>query len=40
MPPPPDIGIVFYGLLIQCSFDWRRILPMLVEAGCLSARSF
>src|ERR1700749_3376998 len=30
------VGFLIYGLLIYRSFDWRRILPMLIETACLS----
>ena len=28
--------LLIYGLLIYRNFDWRRIMPMLVETACLS----
>jgi tripartite ATP-independent transporter DctM subunit len=30
------VGFLIYGLLIYRNFNWRRILPMLVETACLS----
>jgi tripartite ATP-independent transporter DctM subunit len=30
------VGFLIYGLLIYRRFDWRRILPMLIETACLS----
>jgi tripartite ATP-independent transporter DctM subunit len=30
------VGFLIYGLLIYRSFDWRRLLPMLIETACLS----
>src|SRR5438128_7277399 len=30
------VGYLIYGLLIYRNFDWRRIVPMLVETACLS----
>jgi len=30
------VGYLIYGLLIYRNFDWRRIMPMLVETACLS----
>ena len=30
------VGYLIYGLLIYRKFDWRRIMPMLVETACLS----
>jgi tripartite ATP-independent transporter DctM subunit len=30
------VGFLVYGLLIYRSFDWRRLLPMLIETACLS----
>ena len=30
------VGFLIYGLLIYRKFDWRRIMPMLVETACLS----
>jgi tripartite ATP-independent transporter DctM subunit len=30
------VGFLIYGLLIYRSFDWRRLVPMLVETACLS----
>ncbi len=30
------VGFLIYGLLIYRRFDWRRIVPMLVETACLS----
>src|SRR5207237_2890086 len=30
------VGFLIYGLLIYRSFNWRRIVPMLVEPACLS----
>jgi tripartite ATP-independent transporter DctM subunit len=30
------VGYLIYGLLIYRSFNWRRIVPMLVETACLS----
>src|SRR5436309_2427925 len=30
------VGFLIYGLLIYRNFDWRRIVPMLVETACLS----
>jgi tripartite ATP-independent transporter DctM subunit len=30
------VGFLVYGLLIYRNFDWRRIMPMLVETACLS----
>jgi tripartite ATP-independent transporter DctM subunit len=30
------VGFLIYGLLIYRNFDWRRIMPMLVETACLS----
>jgi tripartite ATP-independent transporter DctM subunit len=30
------VGFLIYGLLIYRSFDWRRLMPMLVETACLS----
>jgi tripartite ATP-independent transporter DctM subunit len=30
------VGFFIYGLLIYRNFDWRRIMPMLVETACLS----
>src|SRR6476659_9987874 len=30
------MGFLIYGLLIYRSFDWRRLLPMLIETACLS----
>src|SRR3981189_3019112 len=29
------VGFLIYGLLIYRKFDWRRILPMLIETACL-----
>jgi tripartite ATP-independent transporter DctM subunit len=30
------VGYLIYGLLIYRKFDWRRIVPMLIETACLS----
>jgi tripartite ATP-independent transporter DctM subunit len=30
------VGILIYGLLVYRSFDWRRLLPMLIETAALS----
>src|SRR6202158_2757308 len=30
------VGFLIYGLLIYRSFDWRRLVPMLIETACLS----
>lgn len=30
------VGYLIYGLLIYRKFEWRRIVPMLVETACLS----
>jgi tripartite ATP-independent transporter DctM subunit len=30
------VGFLIYGLLIYRSFDWGRLVPMLVETACLS----
>jgi len=30
------VGFLIYGLLIYRRFDWRRLLPMLIETACLS----
>jgi tripartite ATP-independent transporter DctM subunit len=30
------VGYLIYGLLIYRRFDWRRLLPMLIETACLS----
>jgi len=30
------VGFLIYGLLIYRNFDWRRIVPMLIETACLS----
>ena len=30
------VGFLIYGLLIYRNFDWRRLMPMLVETACLS----
>jgi tripartite ATP-independent transporter DctM subunit len=30
------VGFLIYGLLIYRKFEWRRIVPMLVETACLS----
>src|SRR5438876_7197657 len=30
------VGFLIYDLLIYRSFDWRRLLPMLIETACLS----
>jgi tripartite ATP-independent transporter DctM subunit len=30
------VGFLIYGLLVYRSFDWRRLLPMLIETACLS----
>ena len=30
------VGFFVYGLLIYRNFDWRRLVPMLVETACLS----
>ncbi|SHM40282.1 TRAP transporter large permease [Bradyrhizobium lablabi] len=30
------VGFLVYGLLIYRKFDWRRIVPMLIETACLS----
>ena len=30
------VGFLIYGLLIYRNFDWRRIMPMLIETACLS----
>ncbi len=30
------VGILIYGLLIYRNFDWRRLLPMLIETASLS----
>jgi tripartite ATP-independent transporter DctM subunit len=30
------VGFLVYGLLINRRFDWRRLLPMLIETACLS----
>ncbi|SDP51909.1 TRAP transporter large permease subunit [Afipia sp. GAS231] len=30
------VGFLVYGLLIYRKFEWRRIVPMLVETACLS----
>jgi tripartite ATP-independent transporter DctM subunit len=30
------VGYLIYGLLIYRNFNWRRIVPMLVETACLS----
>jgi tripartite ATP-independent transporter DctM subunit len=30
------VGFLIYGLLIYRQFDWRRLLPMLIETACLS----
>jgi tripartite ATP-independent transporter DctM subunit len=30
------IGFLIYGLLIYRQFNWRRLLPMLIETACLS----
>jgi tripartite ATP-independent transporter DctM subunit len=30
------IGFLIYGLLVYRNFDWRRLLPMLIETACLS----
>jgi TRAP-type C4-dicarboxylate transport system permease large subunit len=30
------VGFLIYGLLIYRSFDWRRIMPMLIDTACLS----
>ena len=30
------VGFLIYGLLIYRSFDWRRLMPMLIETACLS----
>jgi tripartite ATP-independent transporter DctM subunit len=30
------VGYLIYGLSIYRNFDWRRIVPMLVETACLS----
>src|SRR3979411_1503115 len=30
------VGFLIYGLLIYRGFEWRRIVPMLVETACLS----
>src|SRR5258707_14038321 len=33
------VGFLIYGLLIYRNFDWRRIMPILVETACLSGGS-
>src|SRR3984957_13597671 len=30
------VGFLIYGLLIYRNFNWRRIVPMLIETACLS----
>src|SRR5260221_6332141 len=30
------VGFLIYGLVIYRSFDWRRLVPMLIETACLS----
>lgn len=30
------VGYLVYGLMIYGKFEWRRILPMLIETACLS----
>jgi tripartite ATP-independent transporter DctM subunit len=30
------VGFLIYGLLIYRSFDWQRLVPMLIETACLS----
>src|ERR1700737_3769424 len=30
------VGFLIYGLLLYRNFDWRRIVPMLIETACLS----
>src|SRR6266550_2595781 len=30
------VGFLIYGLLIYRSFEWRRLVPMLIETACLS----
>jgi tripartite ATP-independent transporter DctM subunit len=30
------VGFLIYGLMIYRSFDWGRLLPMLIETACLS----
>ncbi|MBO4224706.1 TRAP transporter large permease subunit [Bradyrhizobium neotropicale] len=30
------VGFFIYGLLIYRNFDWRRLVPMLIETACLS----
>lgn len=30
------VGFLIYGLLIYRKFEWRRIVPMLIETACLS----
>src|ERR1700687_2265529 len=30
------VGFLIYGLLTYRSFDWRRLVPMLIETACLS----
>jgi len=30
------VGFLIYGLLVYRNFNWRRIVPMLIETACLS----
>jgi TRAP-type C4-dicarboxylate transport system permease large subunit len=30
------VGFLIYGLLVYRHFNWRRIVPMLIETACLS----